>query len=164
MSADPIRVERLDPRDAAHAAALVALLDGYARDPAGGGVPLAPDVRARLPALLAARPHYVGLLAFDGPSAVGLANCFEGVSTFKARPLLNLHDLAVAASHRGRGIGRRLLAEVEAIARARGCCKLTLEALERNEGAIRLYREAGFRAYELDPAMGRATLYEKWLD
>jgi len=156
-----LRIERLDPLDARHAAALLALLDEYARSPSGGGAPLAEDAMARLPAVLAQRPHYLGLLAFEGDRPVGLVNCFEGVSTFKARPLLNIHDIAVTASHRGRGIGGRLLAEVEAIARARGCCKLTLEALEGNTGAIALYRRVGFVGYELDPAMGRATFFEK---
>jgi ribosomal protein S18 acetylase RimI-like enzyme len=158
-----LRIERLDPRDPHDAAALVGLLDEYARSPTGGGTPLAPEARARLPGLLAERAHYVGLLAWDGTVPVGLVNCFEGVSTFKARPLLNIHDIAVAASHRGRGIGRRLLAQAEAVARERGCCKLTLEALEGNTGAIGLYRNVGFVAYELDPAMGRASFFEKWL-
>jgi ribosomal protein S18 acetylase RimI-like enzyme len=159
-----LRIERLDPRDPRHAAALVALLDGYARSPTGGGTPLADDARARLPAVLAERAHYVGLLAFDVDLPVGLINAFEGVSTFKARPLLNIHDIAVAASHQGRGIGRRLLAEAEAVARERGCCKLTLEALDGNTGAIALYRSVGFVAYELDPAMGRAGFLEKLLN
>ncbi|MCA3179297.1 MAG: GNAT family N-acetyltransferase [Burkholderiaceae bacterium] len=158
-----LRIEPLDltaPRDAA---ALVALLDEYARDPTGGGTPLADDAKARLPGLLASRAHYAGLLAWDGDRPVGLVNAFEGVSTFKARPLLNIHDIAVAASHRGRGVGRALLAAAESLARARGCCKLTLEALEGNATAIGLYRSVGFVAYELDPAMGRATFFEKWL-
>ncbi|MFM1988170.1 MAG: hypothetical protein RJA99_1127 [Pseudomonadota bacterium] len=158
-----LRVARLDPRDPRDAAALVGLLDEYARDATGGGTPLADDAKARLPGVLAARAHYAGWLAFDGDRPVGLVNAFEGVSTFKARPLLNIHDIAVAASHRGRGIGRALLAAAEAEARARGCCKLTLEALEGNTGAIALYRDVGFVAYELDPAMGRATFFEKWL-
>jgi ribosomal protein S18 acetylase RimI-like enzyme len=158
-----VRIERLDPLDARQAAALLALLDEYATDPSGGGTPLAEDTKARLPGVLAARAHYAGWLAWDGERPVGLVNAFEGVSTFKARPLLNIHDIAVAASHRGRGIGRRLLAAVEAEARARGCCKLTLEALEGNAGAIALYRDVGFAAYELDPAMGRASFFEKWL-
>ena len=158
-----LRIERLDPAVPSHAAALHALLDEYARGETGGGRPLEAEAMARLPGLLAGRAHYVGLLAFDGERPVGLANCFEGVSTFKARPLLNIHDLAVAASHRGRGVGRRLLAEAESVARERGCCKLTLEALEHNGGAIALYRQVGFRAYELTPAMGRATFFEKWI-
>jgi ribosomal protein S18 acetylase RimI-like enzyme len=156
-----LRIERLDPLDARHAAALVALLDEYAGSPSGGGTRLTEGVKASLPGVLAQRPHYVGLLAFDDGQPVGLVNCFEGVSTFKARPLLNIHDIAVTARHQGRGIGRRLLAEVEAIARSRGCCKLTLEALEGNTGAIALYRRVGFVGYELDPAMGRATFFEK---
>jgi ribosomal protein S18 acetylase RimI-like enzyme len=158
-----LRIERLDPTAPRDAAALVALLDEYARDPTGGGTPLAEDAKARLPGLLASRPHYAGLLAWDGDRPVGLVNAFEGVSTFRARPLLNIHDIAVAASHRGRGIGRALLAATEAHARARGCCKLTLEALEGNAGAIGLYRSVGFVAYELDPSMGRATFFEKRL-
>jgi len=161
---DDLRIARLDPREARDAAALVEVLDAYASDDTGGGTPLTDEVRRRLPGLLAERAHYVGWLAWDGPRAVGLVNAFEGVSTFKARPLLNIHDIAVLASHRGRGIGRRLLAAAEAEARARGCCKLTLEALEGNLGAIALYRDVGFVAYELDPAMGRATFFEKWLN
>jgi ribosomal protein S18 acetylase RimI-like enzyme len=158
-----LRIARLEPGQPRDAAALVALLDGYARSAAGGGTPLADEARHRLPGLLAARPHYLGWLAFDADQPVGLVNAFEGVSTFQARPLLNLHDIAVAPTHRGRGIGRALIAAAEAEARARGCCKLTLEALEGNAGAITLYRRLGFMAYALDPAMGRATLFEKWL-
>jgi ribosomal protein S18 acetylase RimI-like enzyme len=159
-----LRIERLDPGAARDAAALLRLLDEYASSPEGGGTPLAPDAARRLPQALAARPHYVGLLAWDGDSAVGLVNCFEGLSTFKARPLLNIHDIVVTAGRRGQGIGRQLLAAAEAMARERGCCKLTLEVLEGNARAAALYRLAGFAAYELDPAMGRAMFFEKWLD
>jgi ribosomal protein S18 acetylase RimI-like enzyme len=159
-----LRIERVDPRDARHARALLALLDEYARSREGGGVPLAADVKTRLPSMLAERPHYLGLLAFDGAEPVGLVNCFEAMSTFKARPLLNIHDIAVTASRRGQGIGRSLLREVESLARERGCCKLTLEVLEGNAGAIGLYRQAGFTAYQLEPTMGRAMFLEKWLD
>jgi hypothetical protein len=54
---------------------------------------------------------------------VGLVNCFEGFSTFACRPLVNVHDLVVAASHRGRRVGEQMLAAVEHIACARGACK-----------------------------------------
>ena len=163
-SASDLTIVRTDLADPAHCDALFALLDEYASGPTGSGQRLDPRVRDQLPALLGARAHFVGWLAFAGGVPAGVINCFEGVSTFKARPLLNIHDIAVLASHRGRGIGRRLLAAAEAEARARGCCKLTLEALEGNLGAIALYRDVGFVAYELDPAMGRATFFEKWLN
>ncbi len=160
---DEIRLERIALGRPEHARALIELLDEYAAGPQGGGVPLATQVREQLPGVLAARAHYIGWLAFDGHQPVGLLNAFEGVSTFKARPLLNIHDIAVTASHRGRGIGRALLAQAERHALKTGCCKLTLEVLEGNRTAIGLYRDVGFAAYELDPTMGRAMFFEKWL-
>ena len=159
----PLRIERVNPLNARHAQALLAVLDGYARDPSGGGTGLTDEVKARLPGLLAQQPHYIGLLAFEGDRPVGLINAFLGVSTFKARPLLNLHDIAVEPDRRGAGIGRRLLDAAEAHARERGCCKLTLEVLESNHTAVGLYRAVGFAAYELDPALGTARFFEKWL-
>ena len=158
-----IRIERIALERPEHSRALVDLLDEYASGPQGGGVALATQVREQLPGLLATRAHYIGWLAFDGEQAVGLLNAFEGVSTFRARPLLNIHDIAVTANHRGRGLGRALLAQAEHHAREIGCCKLTLEVLEGNRKAIDLYRAAGFAAYELDPEMGRALFFEKWL-
>jgi ribosomal protein S18 acetylase RimI-like enzyme len=161
--ATPVHIERLDPLDPRHARALLTVLDGYARDPSGGGTGLTDDVKARLPGLLAQQAHYIGLLALEGDRPVGLLNGFLGVSTFKAQPLLNIHDIAVEPDRRGAGIGRRLLAAAEALARERNCCKLTLEVLEGNHTAVGLYRAVGFNAYELDPAMGAARFFEKWL-
>jgi len=159
-----IEVVRVRYDDPAHAAALVELLDHYARDPAGGGEPLSNFARDNLVASLAARPFIFSVLAFDGDTPVGLINAIEGFSTFACRPLVNVHDVVVAASHRGKGIAARLFAEVEAIARERGACKLTLEVLDGNVSARALYRRLGFTAYQLDPAMGQAQFLHKWLD
>ena len=147
-----------------HAAAIVAVLDTYARDPTGGGEPLSDYAKARLVAEMAARPHLFSVLAFDGSVAIGLVNCVEGFSTFACRPLVNIHDIAVIPAYRGRGVARSLLARVEHRARARDACKLTLEVLEGNQRAARLYAATGFDAYQLDPAMGRARFLQKWLD
>ncbi|MEM6656327.1 MAG: GNAT family N-acetyltransferase, partial [Planctomycetota bacterium] len=86
----------------------------------------------------------VVLLAWRAGEPVGLAIAFEGYSTFAARPLLNLHDLVVAAEHRGRGAGGRLLDAVEGEARSRGCAFVTLEVVGSNRAAQRLYRRHGF--------------------
>lgn len=161
--ATPVRIERLDPLDARHARALLTVLDGYARDPSGGGTGLTDEVKTRLPGLLAQQAHYIGLVAFEGDRPVGLINAFLGISTFKAKPLLNIHDIAVEPDRRSAGIGRRLLAAAEELARERDCCKLTLEVLEGNHTAVGLYRAVGFTAYELDPAMGVARFFEKCL-
>lgn len=163
-STSAVSVLLADYDNPVHAEAIVALLDSYALDVSGGGQPLSAYARANLVAGLRARPQAFSLLAWDGGEPVGLANCIEGFSTFAARPLVNLHDLAVRPSHRGRGVGAALLAGVEREGRARGACKLTLEVLSGNRVAIGLYQRMGFAGYQLDPAMGQAVFLQKWLD
>ena len=155
---------RADYANPLHGAALVALLDAYAQDPMGGAQPLSDFAKANLVAALAARAQAYSVLAFDADLPVGLVNCIEGFSTFACRPLVNVHDVAVLASHRGQRVGEKMLALAESIARERGACKLTLEVLQGNTGAVRLYRRLGFANYVLDPAMGQAQFMQKWMD
>ncbi len=160
----PVRVLLADYANPRHAAALVDLLDAYAQDPAGGGQALTEDVKARLVGELARRPQAFSVLAFDGDQAVGLVNAIEGFFTFKAQPLVNVHDGVVRASHRGQRVGEQMLHLAAQVARQRGACKLTLEVLEGNAPAQALYRRLGFAGYQLDPAMGQARFMQLWLD
>ena len=159
----PLRICRADYSNPVHAGALVDLLDAYAQDPAGGGEPLGEFARTHLVQALAARPQAYSVLAFSGAQPVGLVNCIEGFSTFACRPLVNVHDVAVLARYRGQRVAGQMLALAETIARERGACKLTLEVLQGNASATRLYERMGFAGYELDPAMGRAQFLQKWL-
>ncbi|HTQ36921.1 MAG TPA: GNAT family N-acetyltransferase [Steroidobacteraceae bacterium] len=140
-----VTVRRADFAAPADADAILRLVDAYARDPRGGGAPLPPEVRRRLVPGLAAHPAAHAWLACAADEAAGVCIAFTGYSTFSARPLLNIHDLAVLPAQRGRGIGRALLAAAEEFARATGCCKLTLEVQEDNLPARRLYEYCGFR-------------------
>ena len=158
-----LQVRRVDYRNSSDAQALVLLLDAYARDPMGGGEGLTEDVKARLCSDLAKHPLATSFIAWRGEQPVGLINCIEGYSTFKARPLMNIHDIAVLPAHRGQGVGQALLAAAEAHARDRGCCKLTLEVLTGNAVALRSYARFGFAPYALDPAAGQASFMQKWL-
>jgi ribosomal protein S18 acetylase RimI-like enzyme len=164
MSFTVCRVNYQDPADRA---GLCAMLNAYAQDPMGGGEALAEKNLARLCDDLAARPFAFSFLAWQsnssGQEAVGLANCFEGYSTFKAQPLINIHDIAVHPSARGRGVGQALLQAVEAEAKARDACKITLEVLSGNSVAIKSYERFGFAAYQLDPAIGQAMFLQKFL-
>jgi ribosomal protein S18 acetylase RimI-like enzyme len=169
MRTSLVRVCRADFANPVHAGALVSLLDAYARDPMGGGEPLSEFARANLVPALAARPQAFSVLAFaamdgaGGELPVGLVNCLEGFSTFACRPLVNVHDVAVLPDHRGQRVAEQMLALVEEIARERGACKLTLEVLQGNAGAIKLYHRVGFASYQLDPAVGQAQFLQKWL-
>jgi ribosomal protein S18 acetylase RimI-like enzyme len=139
------------------------LLDGYAKDPAGGGTPLGAFAKANLIAELASRPQAFSVLAIEGTEPIGLVNCIEGFSTFACKPLVNIHDVVVVPACRGQRLAENMLALVEDIAAGRGACKLTLEVLQGNYSAVRLYERVGFAAYQLDPAMGDARFYQKWL-
>ena len=139
------RIREADLADAGDARAVVEVLDSYASDPRGGGVPLTADVRSRLVPMLRAHPTTLVLLAFCGDEPVGLSIGFWGISSFRSLPLLNIHDLAVVPAWRGKGVGRALLAAAEERARERGCCKLTLEVQDDNAPARILYERFGFQ-------------------
>lgn len=129
---------------------VVSLIDAYASDPMGGGTPLDTEVRSRLPQLLATHPAAFAMLAFADGKPVGVALCVLGLSSFAARPLVNLHDLAVLPAQRGLGIGRRLLDAVADAARRRGACKVTLEVRPDNGAGRHLYADMGFERSSLD--------------
>ncbi|SHM66821.1 Acetyltransferase (GNAT) family protein [Pseudomonas asturiensis] len=163
MDAPEVLVLQASYTNPVHAEAIGFVLNEYAMDVMGGGQPLSNDTRQQLALELAKRPHAFSVLAFIAGEPVGLVNCFEAFSTFACRPLVNIHDVAVIAQHRGKGISQKMLAKVEEIARQRGCCKLTLEVLEGNEVAKNAYKKQGFDSYCLDPDMGRAMFWQKTL-
>lgn len=144
----PVEIVQVDFANLGHREGVVAMVNAYASDPQVGGISLPPDVLESLGERLARHPTTVAWLATEGEVPVGVLVGFFGFSTFAARPLLNLHDLAVIDSHRGRGIGRRLLATAEAHAREQDCCAMTLEVRGDNLSAQRLYRQMGFDVAE----------------
>lgn len=131
--------------------------------PNGGGEPLTAECRTRLPQTLQQCASAVSLIAYLDEQPAGLLNAFQTVSTFAARPLINVHDLAVASAFRGQGIATALLHQIEQIARERDCCKLTLEVLSGNHTARHAYHRCGFAGYELDPLQGHALFWQKKL-
>ena len=148
-------------RDTAHAHAVVNLLNMYAQDPMGGDCELSDFTKANLIGELAKRQHcHVFLALVDGVPA-GLAITFESFSTFACLPILNIHDFAVSPDFRSMGVAKNLLERVESHAREIGCCKLTLEVLEGNHRAQKVYRDFGFKGYELNPELGKAMFMEK---
>lgn len=136
------------------------LLNAYALDPMGGGKPLSDFARENLCERIKSRQDFVSFIAYENNEPVGLINAVEGFSTFNARPLMNVHDIVVMLQARNAGLSQLLLGEVARYARAKECCKLTLEVLSGNHAAKRAYQKFGFIAYELDPAMGQAEFLE----
>ena len=125
-----LNIRLADLNDPADGRAIVDLLDMYSQHEFGASKPLDDDVKERLIPGLKEQGKALAFLAFLENEPVGLALCFVGFSSFRALPLLNIHDIAVSPEHRGQGIGGALLAAVEAEASRRGCCKVTLEVRE----------------------------------
>ncbi|WGZ92609.1 MAG: GNAT family N-acetyltransferase [Candidatus Thiothrix putei] len=150
-----------DYQNTTHATDIGRLLAHYAQDPMGGGKPLPDEITQSVAQALARIPHAFSVLCYVDGQPAGLVNGFEAFSTFQCKPLINVHDVVVAEAFRGMGLSQLLLTKVEEVARARGCCKLTLEVLEGNQQAQHAYRKFGFMGYELDPQVGKALFWQK---
>lgn len=87
--------------------------------------------------------HAEAVFALADGEEAGYALFFHNFSTFAARPGLYLEDLFVLPEKRGLGIGRALMAELERIARARGCRRFEWSCLDWNEPAKDFYRARG---------------------
>ena len=66
--------------------------------------------------------------------------------THGARPIGFVENMVVTADRRGDGIGRSLIADVMARARAEGCYKVQLLSANGRERAHSFYEELGFEA------------------
>jgi len=121
-----------------------------------------PDVTERMEEVLLLDPDDVvaTVLAFDGERAVGHAvlRPYEGS--------LEVKRVIVAATHRGRGIARILMTELETIARQDGVNSIVLHTGVLQVPAIRMYEALGyrpipyFRGYE---AVTDSVCFEKLL-
>jgi GNAT superfamily N-acetyltransferase len=127
------------PEDAEIIAALIRELAVYERleDQARA---TAEDIRRHL---FSDRPAAEVILAEVDGQPVGFALFFPTYSTFRGQPGLYLEDLFVRPEHRGRGIGKALLATVARSAVDRGCGRLEWSVLDWNAPSIAFYRAQG---------------------
>lgn len=127
-----------------HVDGLIYLLDAYMRDPMGSHAPMPDGLDSQIIDGLKNYPGYLGFLVKADGRFAALANCNKNFSTFKAKPLINIHDLVVHPDFRGKGVGKFLLDSLAAYGEAHGYCRLNLEVRHDNVNAQKLYRKAGF--------------------
>ena len=77
-------------------------------------------------------PKFETLIAELDGQPVGFALFFPTYSTWEGRPGIHLEDIFVIEQGRGRGVGRKLMAALAALAVARGCARLELSVLHWN--------------------------------
>jgi len=95
------------------------------------------------------------LLAVDGERIVGLASVYADILSIRYGPRCWLQDLVVASTHRGEGIGAKLIEAASEWARERGCTHLALSSGEGRKDAHRFYRSQG---------MSQSYNFSLWID
>ncbi len=139
MSSPPASIRAARADDSATIATLIRELAAYEQLEAQARAG-AEDLRRHL---FGDRPAAEVLLAEVDGQPVGFALFFPTFSTFRGQPGLYLEDIFVRPEHRGRGIGKALLAAIAALAVGRGCGRLEWSVLDWNEPSIGFYRSLG---------------------
>jgi phosphinothricin acetyltransferase len=94
------------------------------------------------------------LVAADGARVVG----FFAIAPYSGREVYRgvaWESVYVATSHRGRGIGRRLLEAGIAAAAAAGCWTLLAGVIADNHASLEAHARAGFRQIGVNERFGR---------
>lgn len=96
-------------------------------------------------------PRLAAFVAEDGQGLCGFAEASlrsDYVNGTESSPVAFLEGWFVSAPRRGRGIGRALVAAVEAWGRERGCSELASDALLDNVDSQRAHAACGFEETE----------------
>jgi GNAT superfamily N-acetyltransferase len=102
-------------------------------------------IRITFERLLDPREPMHGVLAWREDRAVGLAHFLTHRSCWTHGDYCYLQDLFTDETARGAGVGRALIAHVEAWARANGCSRVYWLTHESNAEAMRLYDQVADR-------------------
>ena len=94
---------------------------------------------------LLARPQVIALVALDGDAVVGGLVAYELEKFERARSEIYIYDLAVAETHRRRGVATALIGHVRQIARECGAWVVFVQADYADPPAIALYEKLGVR-------------------
>jgi len=135
---------RLRQATAADVPALVVLIEElatYEREPDAVEV----DATMLAEALFTEEPVVFATVVEEGGAVIGMAIHFRNFSTWTGRVGICLDDLYVRPEHRGRGVGRALLANLARTARERGYGRVDWSVLDWNEPALAFYRSIGAR-------------------
>lgn len=116
-----------------------ALLQSWDEEIAARGVVIAPEAGSRVHPDDFLPPRGLFLVAYEGEEPVGCGGLRD-----LGRGIGEVKRLFIGRQARRRGLGRLLLARLEAAARERGYKRLRLDTNPGNDPSIALFRSAGF--------------------
>ncbi|MEF8700059.1 MAG: GNAT family N-acetyltransferase [Candidatus Accumulibacter sp. UW20] len=112
----------------------------------------APEIQAQGLALIIPQPEVgVVLVARKADRVVGMVNLLYTISTALGARAALIEDLVVQPEARSAGVGSQLLTQAIALARARGCRRITLLTDRSNTSAQAFYRKIGFEPSRMIP-------------
>ena len=136
---DSIAIRRARPNDGGLIFALIRELADYEK--------LLHEVEATesgiREALFGGNPRLFCEIAEWNGEPVGFAVWFFNFSTFSGRSGIYLEDLFVRPAHRGRGLGKALLAYLARLCVDNGCSRLQWSVLDWNAPSIAFYESLG---------------------
>jgi ribosomal protein S18 acetylase RimI-like enzyme len=145
ITENKIKIVEADLNQLDHAENFLRLTAAYMADPMGEAEPWNDEQKNTVIREMKDHPGALVVFAKADNEYIGICTCFYAYSTFLAKPLLNIHDIYVSEPYRSNGIGRKMIEAIEAIARQKGCGKITLEVRKDNLDARDLYKRQGFK-------------------
>lgn len=111
-------------------------------------------------ARLLASNTFIAIAAICDTEVVGGLAAYVLPKFEQARSEIYIYDLAVASSHRRRGIATAMISELKQLARARGAYVIYVQADHGDDAAIALYTKLGIREdvlhFDIAPSDERA--------
>ena len=103
------------------------------------------DYRSALDALITAPEVDIYVALNEAGEVVGTyqIHFLKGMA-FMGRPRVELESVHVRADHRGKGVGRKMMAHAENLARKANACMLQLTSNREREGSHPFYRRLGY--------------------
>lgn len=141
-NAPPLTLRHLAPDDLAAMDGMLSLFGEAFEDPETYGAHRPGPAYMRR---LLGTPQFIALTAEEGGAVIGGLCAYELMKFEQERSEIYIYDLAVAASHRRRGIATALIARLQEIAAERGAWVIFVQADYVDPPAIALYTKLGVR-------------------
>ena len=95
-------------------------------------------------------PAFIALVALDVTKVIGGITAYELPMLAKAKPEIFIYDVAVRDEYQRKGIGRKLMATLLALAKEKGVSEIFVTAHTKDTHALKFYRSLGGKAEKVN--------------
>ena len=95
-------------------------------------------------------PTFIALVALDGIKVIGGLTAYELPMLAKAKPEIFIYDVAIKSEYQRKGIGRKLIAALLALAKEKGANEVFVAAHTEDTHALKFYKSLGGNAEKVN--------------